>query len=155
MLPVKTKYSRYSDEPTAAQDASRAEDADEHTATMRFVCTLFRFWRVCPHKACRRAHTCGGDPHACFARWWRHVPQEVKVLVRAGITARCAGLDPQEAARAARAEVARWRELEKRHGEPDADAGSASTAPATTAGAAPDDVPEPMRQRMAPRVRLM
>jgi hypothetical protein len=31
-------------------------------------CTLFKFWRNCPVKRCRRARLCRGDAHACLTR---------------------------------------------------------------------------------------
>src|SRR5438132_1505126 len=84
----------------------RKRDADPDPTTLRrFLCTQFKFWHVCTRKACRRALKCSGDPPACFALWWPHVPEEIKILYRAGIKARCAGLSPREAARVATAEV--------------------------------------------------
>jgi hypothetical protein len=127
---LKTKYLKHPDQITAEQKASHAKDAAEDMASMRFVCTLFRFWRVCTQKSCRRALRCSGDAHTCFARWWPHVPEQVKVQFRAKIKARCAGLSPREAVKAAKAEVARWRELEKRYGEPQAAAAPTDCADA-------------------------
>jgi hypothetical protein len=149
---LKTKHSRHPDKTTAAQKEAQAKrDADPDPTTLRrFLCTQFKFWHVCTRKACRRALKCSGDPHACFALWWPHVPEEIKILYRAGIKARCAGLSPREAARVATAEVARWRELEKQYGEPDAGAG----APAATIGEA-RPVAEPEQERMVARVRVM
>ena len=149
---MKTKHSRHPDKTTTAQKEAQAKrDADPDPTTLRrFLCTQFKFWHVCTRKACRRALKCSGDPHACFALYWPHVPEQIKILYRAGIKARCAGLSPREAARVAIAEVVRWRELEKQYGEPDARAGA---APAATIGEAPP-VAEPDQERTVARVRL-
>jgi hypothetical protein len=58
----------------------------------RLLCSLFGFWRVCPHKRCRRALLCSSNPYACFHRFWPHVPEEEKVQYRAMIRARQEGV---------------------------------------------------------------
>ncbi len=78
----------------------------------RTTCTLLLFWTVCGSR-CRRAKACMGDPHACFKRWWPHVPEEVKNWFRFSIKARQAGMTPAEASRHVKAEMARWNEIER------------------------------------------
>ena len=42
--------------------------AAEETKLSRHYCDVFKFWRVCPSKPCRRARCCAGDPHICLQR---------------------------------------------------------------------------------------
>jgi len=140
---LKTKHSRHPDKTTAAQKAQAKRDADPDPTTLRrFLCTQFKFWHVCTRKACRRALKCSGDPHACFALYWPHVPEQIKILYRAGIKARCAGLSPREAARVAIAEVVRWRELEKQYGAARRRAGAGAQGGAGAAGVIPQPHPQ-------------
>ena len=74
----------------------------------RWANTHFLFWRVCGDKACRRTSRCaGGEPEACFDRWWPVVPERDKVYFRACITQMKEGMTAEELGRAARAEVER------------------------------------------------
>lgn len=101
---------------------------------------LLRFWKVCD-AACRRAGVCAGDPQACFGRFWPHVPEELKIFLRAGIQARLKKMSAAEAVRAADAEVERWRAL---------------TAPAPAQPAQPggSGLPAPPPDSPAPQPRL-
>jgi hypothetical protein len=96
---------------TAEQRKWQEENLRAHDARKRMMCNTFRLWEVCDAPACRRAHSCVGDMHACFERQWAAIPEEEKAWLRAGIKARAAGLSSAEAARAADAEVARHNEL--------------------------------------------
>jgi hypothetical protein len=44
----------------------RARFDAEKANVQRRYCTLFRFWRSCRFKPCRRARTCKGDQHECL-----------------------------------------------------------------------------------------
>jgi hypothetical protein len=78
--------------PTSKQQASDGETAQEAEARQRWINNLFGYWHVCA---------------ACFERWWWMTPERHKVQFRAYIKASCAGLLPQDALRAADAEVER------------------------------------------------
>jgi hypothetical protein len=104
----------------AALKAWQAQQEPTPEAVRRLTCSLFDFWRFCADKRCRRALMCSGDPFACFQIFWPHVPEEEKVRFRALLTAKKAGGGARELAAAADEAVARWRELEKRFGEPQA-----------------------------------
>ena len=41
-------------------------------------CTIFKFWRGCPRKSCRKVRTCGGDPLVCLKRREREVPRDIQ-----------------------------------------------------------------------------
>jgi hypothetical protein len=40
----------------------------EKAALRRVYCGLFKFWRGCAHKPCRKARDCRGDAKACLKR---------------------------------------------------------------------------------------
>ncbi|HET9320509.1 MAG TPA: hypothetical protein VFO27_12070 [Bryobacteraceae bacterium] len=46
----------------------RARFNAEKAWVQRHYCTLFKFWRTCRCKPCRRARACMGDPNACLKR---------------------------------------------------------------------------------------
>jgi hypothetical protein len=41
----------------------------------RLYCEVFRFWRACPVKRCRRYRRCDGEPARCLMRGLPSVPQ--------------------------------------------------------------------------------
>ena len=43
----------------------------------REYCDIFKFWRGCRYKPCRRAKTCRGDLLACLKRGRRNVPYDL------------------------------------------------------------------------------
>jgi hypothetical protein len=43
----------------------------------REYCEIFKFWRGCRYKPCRRFKACGGDPLACLTRGTRDVPYDL------------------------------------------------------------------------------
>jgi len=85
---------------------------------------MLLFWVACSLPACKRTRKCAGDPHVCFARWWPHVPKELKVRIQAAIKARVDGLSVQEAEAAGEAAVAQWRDIEARYGSQGGRAGA-------------------------------
>lgn len=125
-----------------------AEDPPIEEVRRWTVCTWFKFWLVCPKKPCRRARACVGDPTACFERWWRHIPEEHKVQLRATVKARFEGLSPEDAVRAGLAEKERFIELEAdfRRRHPEAYRWSDETVAAGDPGPAPTP---PARMRTA------
>ena len=54
----------------------------EKTALSRHYCDVFKFWRACPLKQCRKARHCAGDPDACLKRREREVPRDVQWQAR-------------------------------------------------------------------------
>jgi hypothetical protein len=48
----------------------------------RYYCTLFRFWRFCGVKQCRRARACRGDEDACLKRSVDTVPHQEQLQAR-------------------------------------------------------------------------
>jgi hypothetical protein len=43
----------------------------------REYCDIFKFWRGCRYKPCRRMKTCRGDPLACLQRGTRNVAYDL------------------------------------------------------------------------------
>ena len=50
----------------------------EKTVLSRHYCDVFKFWRACPLKRCRRDRRCSGDPNACLKRREREVPRKAQ-----------------------------------------------------------------------------
>ena len=48
----------------------------EKAVLQRAYCDIFKFWRACPFKPCRRARACRGDQNACLERGVKNVPRE-------------------------------------------------------------------------------
>jgi hypothetical protein len=44
----------------------------------REYCNIFRFWRACRYKPCRKAKTCSGDARACLKRGLGQVSYEAQ-----------------------------------------------------------------------------
>jgi hypothetical protein len=61
----------------------------------RQYCDIFKFWRGCRYKPCRRAKTCRGDSLLCLKRGRWGVPRDVlyqaELQVRAAIPAHLTG----------------------------------------------------------------
>ncbi|MGI8525119.1 MAG: hypothetical protein ACR2K5_02915 [Pseudolabrys sp.] len=70
---------------------------------------LFGCWTICPDKRCKRASACRGDVNTCSRRCLPLVSVEDKVWLRKAVQARLAGLSPEEAVKAAIAEVEKYR----------------------------------------------
>jgi hypothetical protein len=95
--------------------AAEPERRRQEEETRRKLCTALTFWKFCGHKQCRRRCACAGDVGKCFHRLWPLVPEEVKVEFRALVTAMAKDKLPQhEAVRHAKAERARYLEMEAR-----------------------------------------
>jgi hypothetical protein len=73
----------------------------------RLVNNVFLFWTVCDDGACKRSEACAGNPHECFTRWWRWVPERCKEYFRAYVRARADDSTHEQANRYAEAEVKR------------------------------------------------
>jgi hypothetical protein len=43
----------------------------------REYCNIFKFWRACRYKPCRRAGACRGDQRACLKRGVANVPRDI------------------------------------------------------------------------------
>ena len=48
---------------------------------------IFKFWRTCPFKSCRRAGACRGDQNACLKRGETSIPREIQWQARQQILA--------------------------------------------------------------------
>jgi hypothetical protein len=61
----------------------------------RQYCDIFKFWRGCRYKPCRRAKTCRGDSSHCLQRGRWSLPPEVlyraELQVRAAVPAHLTG----------------------------------------------------------------
>lgn len=132
----------------APQEIQQHGEAPRDSA-IRKLCTHFEIWMICPQSRCRRGRACGGDPHDCFKRWWPHLPEDEKALLRLSIKARCSGLSPDEAYRAAEAEFARWKQV-KQEWLP-RDQACAAPAPA----GAPADLTPAAHDGRTPRIRRL
>jgi hypothetical protein len=125
--------------------------AAERNAARRELCSALTFWKFCGAPACKRAKACAGDGEACFRNFWPALPEDVKVMVRAHMTASAAGLPkPQVAAEVERAHR-RWCEVQ---------AQAAAEAEARAVAAPPALAPQPVViaprvPRATPRVRVL
>lgn len=72
--------------PTVEDYLSREEFRARFEAAkalvQRHYCTLFRFWRNCRHKPCRRERACEGDPHQCLKARAHDVPRHEQFQAR-------------------------------------------------------------------------
>jgi hypothetical protein len=59
----------------------------EKAALQRAYCDIFKFWRTCPLKRCRRARTCSGDPGVCLKRHVEAIPRDMQWQARRQILA--------------------------------------------------------------------
>jgi hypothetical protein len=59
----------------------------EKARLARHYCTIFKFWRGCPRKSCRKMRTCGGDPHVCLKRGEPEVPRDIQWNARQQVIA--------------------------------------------------------------------
>jgi hypothetical protein len=136
-----------------SQKAAQARiDADELATkeARRMLYTAWLFWKYCPHKRCRHHCACAGDVERCHDRFWPFVPEDVKVMFRAYLTAWAGDKLPQhEALRHAGAERARYLEMEARFARRKAEREAAEAQ--KLAPPQPRYVPEDR----APRVRML
>jgi len=59
----------------------------EKAVLARHYCNIFKFWRTCPFKRCRKARTCSGDQTACLKRSGKEIPREIQWQARQQILA--------------------------------------------------------------------
>lgn len=60
----------------------QARFAAEHAVLRRHYCSVFAFWKSCPHKPCRRARACAGNALACLRRGVPSVPRDAQWSAR-------------------------------------------------------------------------
>jgi hypothetical protein len=60
---------------TSAQYEARFKA--EKAQLQRHYCTVFKFWRSCPYKPCRKVRACAGDQHTCLKENANGVPRDV------------------------------------------------------------------------------
>jgi hypothetical protein len=58
-----------------------------HEAVWRLYCEVFRFWRGCPKKPCRRHRRCLGEPAGCLMRGLPSVPQAERLAAAKEVVA--------------------------------------------------------------------
>ena len=89
----------------------RARFAAETVRVQRHYCTLFKFWRTCHAKPCRRMRACVGEPGACLARCVGALPRRAVFDARQALVAamprNCAA--PEREARLIMANEPAWR----------------------------------------------
>jgi hypothetical protein len=87
------------EEPTGQEWQARYNAGAE--VARRQYCDIFKFWRGCRYKPCRRAKTCRGDPSHCLQRGrWSLSPDvlcQAELQVRAAVPAHLTG--PERAGR--------------------------------------------------------
>jgi len=59
----------------------------EKALLARHYCIMFKFWRSCPFKRCRKARICSGDQNACLKRSEKEVAREIQWQARQQILA--------------------------------------------------------------------
>jgi hypothetical protein len=85
---------------TIDEERLAARFAAEVTALQRHYCTVFKFWRTCPLKLCRKVRACSGDAKDCLKRRIAEVSREVQWDARQHILAATrADAGPERAAR--------------------------------------------------------
>ncbi len=73
--------------PTLTPERYAARFNAEKAALQRAYCDIFKFWRMCPFKRCRRARTCSGDPGVCLTRRVGEIPRDMQWQARRQILA--------------------------------------------------------------------
>ena len=94
--------------------AEAEENERRADAVGRRILTQCLFWEICGWKRCRRARACMGEPESCLNNFGKLVSEELKVELRASMTASRMGLPPHEVAQYAEQEVAYHRLVEAR-----------------------------------------
>jgi len=74
-------------EPKLAPAQWQAQFDRAAAAVQRDYCDLFKFWRDCGRKGCRKARSCTGDAHACLKSGKDKVPYEARIKAQAAIVA--------------------------------------------------------------------
>lgn len=125
------------------QEAQRQIEANrrEERERRRELCTFLTFWQFCADPRCKRARACAGDVERCFNRFWPHVPEDTKNVIRHATQLVRDGMPPAQAAIEAKAYVAQ----RKRIGE------ATKVREAARRAAPPPPEPAPIRSaRSAP-----
>jgi hypothetical protein len=65
---------------SAEQYAARIDA--EKAALRRHYCDVFKFWRMCPFRRCRKARACAGDAKLCLKRRVHEIPREIQWQAR-------------------------------------------------------------------------
>jgi hypothetical protein len=83
-----------SEEKLTGEEYQARYDAAAKVARRQY-CNIFKFWRGCRYKPCRRAKTCRGDPSHCLQRGrWSLSPDvlfQAERQVRAAVPAHLTG----------------------------------------------------------------
>jgi len=94
-----------------AREEFRVRFEAEKLRVQRHYCSLFKFWRTCRSKPCRRLRACTGDPGACLARCVGELPRRALFDARqslvAAMPANCPA--PEREARLIMANEPQWR----------------------------------------------
>jgi len=94
-IALSTKRTKAPNQTTPEQYAARFNA--EKAALQRAYCGIFKFWRSCPHKPCRKARACRGDAHACLKQGIKDIPYQTQWDARQKILeVTPADLDPAE-----------------------------------------------------------
>lgn len=59
----------------------------EKAALQRHYCTVFKFWRMCAFKRCRKARSCSGNAQLCLRRRVQEIAREAQWQARQHILA--------------------------------------------------------------------
>ena len=62
-----------------------ARFAAERARLQRHYCNLFKFWRACPDKNCRRHLRCCGDTSECLKNRIGEIPRHAQFLAREAV----------------------------------------------------------------------
>ena len=54
----------------------------EKARLQRYYCSLFKFWRACPLRPCRKHRSCGGDAQLCLKRRVHEIAREAQWQAR-------------------------------------------------------------------------
>ena len=65
----------------------RARFEAEKVRVQRHYCDLFKFWRTCRSKPCRRLRVCTGDPNVCLRRCAVELPHRALFDARQALVA--------------------------------------------------------------------
>ena len=84
---IKTNNLPRSYEEHLTREEFRARFEAETVRVQRHYCTLFKFWRTCRSKPCRRLRACTRDPSACLARCVGALPRGVVFDARQALVA--------------------------------------------------------------------
>jgi hypothetical protein len=71
--------------PSAEQYAARFHA--EKAVLQRHYCNVFKFWRACPLRRCRRERICGGDANVCLKRREPEIPRDMQWQARQQVLA--------------------------------------------------------------------